>query len=301
MGGSNWAEPRAAAKWRSPRLEYAELPNAALAGGIGGPPEHRLPDDPHPKSPDRTLHPRRPPQQNRRRTEPQKPRLSRQGVPGAGPRARQAAALRRRPCRENAGSNQPKPEQNQYPAQGIGPAVRRSNIKRMNEKVRSMTRMAACTAVLCVLSQISFPLPSGVPVTLQTLGMALCGCLLGYAGALSAWRCTCCWAWRASRVRRVYRRGEQAGRSTGGFLIGFIFWRRCAAWPCPLAVYGPGSPPVPRSRGHPVRPAGRAEPDRILPGGEPTLYREGRPVFGRRPFIGRRNRQALGPHRLNCA
>lgn len=41
-------------------------------------------------------------------------------------------------------------------------------------------------AVLAVLSQVSVPMPSGVPVTLQTFAVALCGFLLGPAlGALS--------------------------------------------------------------------------------------------------------------------
>ena len=34
-------------------------------------------------------------------------------------------------------------------------------------------------AMLAVLSQISFPLPSGIPVTLQTFAVALCGFVLG--------------------------------------------------------------------------------------------------------------------------
>ena len=41
-------------------------------------------------------------------------------------------------------------------------------------------------ALLAVLSQIAIPLPSGVPVTLQTFAVALCGYTLGPAlGALS--------------------------------------------------------------------------------------------------------------------
>ncbi|MPN58678.1 Biotin transporter BioY [bioreactor metagenome] len=35
------------------------------------------------------------------------------------------------------------------------------------------------TAVIAVLSQIALPLPSGVPITLQTLAIALCGYILG--------------------------------------------------------------------------------------------------------------------------
>lgn len=43
-----------------------------------------------------------------------------------------------------------------------------------------------CAALLAVLSQISIPLPTGVPVTLQTFAVALCGYILGPGlGALS--------------------------------------------------------------------------------------------------------------------
>lgn len=36
-------------------------------------------------------------------------------------------------------------------------------------------------ALLAVLSLISIPLPIGVPITLQTFGVALCGFMLGPA------------------------------------------------------------------------------------------------------------------------
>ena len=52
----------------------------------------------------------------------------------------------------------------------------------MNNKtlsIRHMAQIAILTAVIAVLSQISFPLPSGVPVTLQTLAVAICGFVLG--------------------------------------------------------------------------------------------------------------------------
>lgn len=41
-------------------------------------------------------------------------------------------------------------------------------------------------ALLAVLSQITVPLPSGVPVTLQTFAVALCGCVLGPAMGTAA-------------------------------------------------------------------------------------------------------------------
>ncbi len=37
-----------------------------------------------------------------------------------------------------------------------------------------------CTAVIAVLAQISIPMPGGVPVTLQTFAVALCGYILGW-------------------------------------------------------------------------------------------------------------------------
>lgn len=55
----------------------------------------------------------------------------------------------------------------------------------MTTKTVIMTGMF--TAVLAVLSIIQIPLPSGVPITLQTFAVALCGCVLGAkSGAMSA-------------------------------------------------------------------------------------------------------------------
>lgn len=46
-------------------------------------------------------------------------------------------------------------------------------------KTQKIVMTGVLAALLAVLSQISFPLPSGVPVTLQTFAVALCGFLLG--------------------------------------------------------------------------------------------------------------------------
>ena len=43
------------------------------------------------------------------------------------------------------------------------------------EKITNIVMVGVFAAVLAVLSQISFPLPSGIPVTLQTFAVALCG------------------------------------------------------------------------------------------------------------------------------
>lgn len=51
-------------------------------------------------------------------------------------------------------------------------------MQKISTKTIVMTGMM--TAVLAVLSQIQIPMPSGVPVTMQTFGVALCACVLGW-------------------------------------------------------------------------------------------------------------------------
>lgn len=46
-------------------------------------------------------------------------------------------------------------------------------------RLKSLTEIALCTAVIAVLSQLILPLPAGVPMTLQSLGVAFCGYDLG--------------------------------------------------------------------------------------------------------------------------
>ena len=47
--------------------------------------------------------------------------------------------------------------------------------------IRRVVMTGMMAALLAVMSQISIPLPTGVPVTLQTFAVALCGYLLGPA------------------------------------------------------------------------------------------------------------------------
>ncbi len=49
----------------------------------------------------------------------------------------------------------------------------------LKKPVQKIVVVGVFTALLAALSQISFPLPSGVPVTLQTFAVALCGFVLG--------------------------------------------------------------------------------------------------------------------------
>lgn len=51
-------------------------------------------------------------------------------------------------------------------------------------QIGRLTLPALMTAVTVMLSQISIPLTGGIPLTLQTFAMALCGYLLGKRGAV---------------------------------------------------------------------------------------------------------------------
>ena len=46
-------------------------------------------------------------------------------------------------------------------------------------RLHRMVVAGVFAALLAVLSQISIPLPTGIPVTLQTFAVALCGFALG--------------------------------------------------------------------------------------------------------------------------
>ncbi len=50
----------------------------------------------------------------------------------------------------------------------------------MQNKIFSMVQIAICTAILVVCALVTIPMPSGVPITLQTFGVALVGYLLGF-------------------------------------------------------------------------------------------------------------------------
>ena len=48
-----------------------------------------------------------------------------------------------------------------------------------SSKTQSIAMIGMFTAVLAVLSILQIPMPSGVPITLQTFAVALCGYCLG--------------------------------------------------------------------------------------------------------------------------
>ncbi len=94
----------------------------------------------------------------------------------------------------------------------------------MKLSTKTIVSVGMFTAVLAVLSILTIPMPSGVPVTLQTFAMALCGYVLG--------------AKRGTASTGIYLlvgaigvpvfAGMTGGMSclvgyTGGFLWGFLF------------------------------------------------------------------------------
>ena len=59
-------------------------------------------------------------------------------------------------------------------------------MRRNGFPTRSVVMAAMCAAVFAVLAQITIPLPSGIPITLQTFAAALCGYVLGWKWGLAA-------------------------------------------------------------------------------------------------------------------
>ncbi len=112
----------------------------------------------------------------------------------------------------------------------------------------SLQQIALCsmfTAVIAILSQLSIPMPFGVPLTLQTAAVAMCGYLLGWKmGGL----CVLLYLLLGTAGLPVFSNfrggiGMLFGL-TGGFLWGFLFLALlCGAtrlhWK-PLAVIGMG-------------------------------------------------------------
>ncbi len=98
---------------------------------------------------------------------------------------------------------------------------------------RGMIRAGVFCAVIAVCSQVALPLPAGIPITLQTLGVALCGYSLG-------------WKWASAAVA-VYLLlggiglpifagfsggiGWLFGGPTAGFLWGFLMVAVCCGLP----------------------------------------------------------------------
>lgn len=93
----------------------------------------------------------------------------------------------------------------------------------MKFKALSITFTSLFTAVICILSQISFATPP-VPLTFQILAIALCGFTLSVKWSLSAVVTYLLLGAFGLPVFSGFKGGVQVILGpTGGFLIGFIF------------------------------------------------------------------------------
>ncbi len=96
--------------------------------------------------------------------------------------------------------------------------------KKNGMATKSIVEVAVFTAVLAVLSQISIPLPSGVPVTMQTFAVAFCGVVLGWKLAVASTAVYILLGVVGVPVFAGFSGGAQVLVSyTGGFLFGFLF------------------------------------------------------------------------------
>ncbi len=94
----------------------------------------------------------------------------------------------------------------------------------VRRSAKTVTVTAVFTALIAVSSLISFPLPSGVPVTLQTLAVALTGFCLGWKRGIPALVVYILLGIVGVPVFAGFSGGVAVlmGK-TGGFIFGFIF------------------------------------------------------------------------------
>ena len=106
--------------------------------------------------------------------------------------------------------------------------MRKHFFRRKEEKMKISTKtivtVGMFTAVLAVLSILQIPMPTGVPITLQTFAMALCGYVLGWQSGVAA---TLLYIVLGTVGVPIFA-GMSAGPGvlfgyTGGFIFGFIF------------------------------------------------------------------------------
>ena len=91
--------------------------------------------------------------------------------------------------------------------------------------------IALMTAIIAVMSQIAFPLPTGIPVTLQTFAVALCGFYGGFLG-VAAVLIYLLLGLVGVPVFANFKGGFYALTGvTGGYLIGFLFFALLCAVP----------------------------------------------------------------------
>ncbi len=90
-------------------------------------------------------------------------------------------------------------------------------------KARLIARIALCTALIAVSAQISFPLPTGIPVTLQTFAIAFAAAFLGAKYGVVSVLCYLLLGACGVPVFAGFKSGFGALVGvTGGYLTGFL-------------------------------------------------------------------------------
>lgn len=93
----------------------------------------------------------------------------------------------------------------------------------MKASVRNLVIIGMFAAIISVMSQISIPLPHGVPVTLQTFAIALCGFTLGAKRGTAAVAIYILLGAFGIPVFTKFNAGPSALFGvTGGFIWGFL-------------------------------------------------------------------------------
>lgn len=93
----------------------------------------------------------------------------------------------------------------------------------MKVKTVDLVMIGVFAALTAVLSQIAVPMPTGVPVTLQTFAVALCGCCLGTKKGTAAVLVYILLGAVGAPVFTGFKGGFACiGGLTGGFIYGFL-------------------------------------------------------------------------------
>lgn len=101
--------------------------------------------------------------------------------------------------------------------------LEKQTMARRSSAVFSLVIYALFAAILAVMSQLSIPMPSGVPITLQTFGVCLCGYFLGVKAVIPTFVYI---ALGLVGLPVFSNFGSGYARligPTGGFIFGFIF------------------------------------------------------------------------------
>ncbi len=96
-------------------------------------------------------------------------------------------------------------------------------MKNSSAYIKNMVYIALFTAIAAVLSQIALPLPTNVPITLQTFAVALTGFFLGWKNGTAALVVYVLLGAVGAPVFSGFKGGLGVLTGyTGGFIIGFV-------------------------------------------------------------------------------